>query len=109
MKIINVAKDFSRYPAGRYKTYGEFCGEAFRERFLEPALRQGNPFVVNLDNTMGYGSSFLEEAFGGLLRSGFSLESINACMQVESSNNPSLVYEINEYLTQADGLQLVLV
>ena len=66
---IRVAADFSRTPAGRYRTDGPWSGEAFREDHLAPALRGGNQkVIVYLDDVEGYGSSFLEEAFGGLVR-----------------------------------------
>lgn len=68
MKIVNVAKDFTRFPSGRFKKNGSTSGEAFRETHLEPSIRDGQMVTVELDGTIGYGSSFLEEAFGGLVR-----------------------------------------
>lgn len=65
--IVNIAKDFSRSPAGRYVTDGPYSGEAFRDNMLFPALQKDN-VEVNLDGVLGLGSSFLEEAFGGLVR-----------------------------------------
>jgi STAS-like domain of unknown function (DUF4325) len=67
---ISIANDFSRVPAGRYKADGPFSGERFREELLLPMLRKGGRLEVELDGVEGYGSSFLEEAFGGLIRSG---------------------------------------
>ena len=64
-KIINIARDFSKTPAGRYLTDGPFSGEHFRESVLLPALQTHELLKVDLDGTLGYGSSFLEEAFGG--------------------------------------------
>jgi STAS-like domain of unknown function (DUF4325) len=68
MLIVNVAKEFTRFPGGRSKKFGETSGEAFRERFLEAPIQQGQRVSVELDGTIGYSSSFLEEAFGGLVR-----------------------------------------
>ena len=66
---LRVAEDFSRTPAGRYRSDGRWSGEAFREDHLAPALRSTDQgVVVYLDGVEGYGSSFLEEAFGGLVR-----------------------------------------
>lgn len=65
---IHLAKAFSKFPAGRYKTDGPYSGQAFRENYLRGPLREGKKVVVFLDGTAGYGSSFLEEAFGGLVR-----------------------------------------
>lgn len=66
--ILNIAKQFSRSPAGRYLTDGPYSGQAFRDNLLLPALQQSEKVEVQLDGALGFGSSFLEEAFGGLVR-----------------------------------------
>src|ERR1700677_1029761 len=68
MTAINVSTDFTRFPSGRFKKNGSTSGEAFREQFLEKPISEGQKVVILLDGTVGYGSSFLEEAFGGLVR-----------------------------------------
>lgn len=68
MKTINVATDFSRTPAGRFRTDGPASGERFREDFLKTPLQAGQIVEIHLDGAAGYPSSFLEEAFGGLIR-----------------------------------------
>jgi hypothetical protein len=70
MKIVNIAKDFSEVPAGRFTTDGDFSGQRFREEILLPSLGTGDQVEIDIDGTAGYGSSFLEEAFGGLVRRG---------------------------------------
>ncbi|MBI4800428.1 MAG: STAS-like domain-containing protein [Desulfarculus sp.] len=71
--IINIASDFSQFPAGRYRSDGGFSGELFRDDFLVPSLNEFDVVEVILDGAEGYGSSFLEESFGGLVREkGFS-------------------------------------
>jgi hypothetical protein len=65
---INIASQFSRTPGGRYYTDGPASGEQFREERLIPALQKSGTVVVELDGARGYPSSFLEEAFGGLVR-----------------------------------------
>ncbi len=65
--MISVAKDFSRYPAGRYLKDGDASGTAFREK-LVTALENYEAVEVTFDDVAGFGSSFLEEAFGGLIR-----------------------------------------
>lgn len=70
MKTIDIGKDFSPVPSGRYRSKGRFTGEVFREDFLVPALRNFDVVSVNLDHTEGFGSSFLDEAFGGLVTAG---------------------------------------
>jgi hypothetical protein len=73
MSTIKVA-DFAPFPGGRYETDGPYSGEWFRETILRPhlkeALETGQKVIVVLEGAPGYGSSFLEEAFGGLIRVG---------------------------------------
>lgn len=95
---INIASQFSRYPAGRYRADGPYSGEAFREDFLKPPLQQTDTrIVVQLDGARGLASSFLEEAFGGLVRAGFSPELLLNRIVLESTD-VSLVKEIQEYI-----------
>lgn len=68
MKTINIGKDYSKYPAGRYYDDGDFNGQKFREQVLVPSLVENDSITIQLDDTRGYDSSFLEEAFGGLVR-----------------------------------------
>lgn len=96
--VIDIATDFTRYPGGRYRTDGNYSGERFRDEFLVPALKTGR-VVVKLDGTAGYGSSFLEEAFGGLARSGlFDVEELLRRIEFVSSD-ASIVEEIREYIS----------
>ena len=71
MTTIRIA-DYARSPGGRFISDGPFSGEWFREEILRPALAAaidaGQKLNVEMDGTSGYGSSFLEEAFGGLIR-----------------------------------------
>lgn len=98
MPVISVSTDFSRMPAGRHTTDGLYSGQRFREQFLVPNLGVGpDPLIVDLDGAMGYGSSFLEEAFGGLIRDGFTQAEVRQWLVIRSSD-PSLVDEIWSYI-----------
>lgn len=101
MITIRVAQDFSRHPAGRFRADGPFSGELFRQKFLVPALRAGERMLIVLDGARGYGSSFLEEAFGGLVRKeGFDREVVERSLDFESEDR-SLTEEIREYIHDA--------
>ena len=100
-QVINVAADFTRFPAGRYRDDGPYSGERFREDLLIPALLSGAVVRVVLDGTMGFGSSFLEEAFGGLARDGrFPRDLLLRMLKVESKDE-SIVDEIWSYIDEA--------
>ena len=68
-KIINIVKDFNENPYGRtIDLDGETSGENFRKKILAPALHEYENVEVILDGYNRYGRSFLDEAFGGLIR-----------------------------------------
>lgn len=68
MSTIDIAKDFSSTPGGRFRSMGPKSGEEFRDLLLSTLERTHGKVIVVLDGVEGYGSSFLEEAFGGLVR-----------------------------------------
>lgn len=83
MKKINIGIDFSKTPMGRFKSDGNSSGEKFRDDVLIPALNANDSVEVIIDQAEGYGSSFLEESFGGLVRNGFSLEDLQKKLVVK--------------------------
>ena len=100
MVTINIAKDFSKYPIGRE---GEFSGKTFREKHLLPHLiNDVDLIVVDFDGVYGYpGSSFLEEAFAGLVRNG-SINSSDFFKKINIVNlESSIVEEIESYVSDA--------
>jgi hypothetical protein len=72
--VIDIASGFSAYPSGRFEADGQFNGELFRTKCLVPALAEvaksdsNDVVVVDIDGVRTFGSSFLEEAFAGLIR-----------------------------------------
>jgi len=74
VKHMIKISDFSETPYGRYKDDGDYCGEIFRDEYLKGALEVANeddsPLEIDIDDVEGYGSSFLEEVFGGMVRVG---------------------------------------
>lgn len=70
MAHIVVSKDFSKMPFGRYVSDSPFSAEKFRRDLLVPAFASSEENVVVDFNgiSLAIGSSFLEEAFGGLIR-----------------------------------------
>lgn len=98
--VVNIGKAFSRFPAGRYLVDGPASGEKFREDVLRPMLVAGHSITIELDDALGYGSSFLEEAFGGLVRSGYSAKELLGRLSFESFDD-SLIEEIRSYIQEA--------
>ena len=64
---INVARDFSKYPAGDTKESGPYSGQHFREDVLLPALQAHEEVIVELDGVRGYPTEWVDKAFSSLL------------------------------------------
>lgn len=102
MHRINIARDFYDAPAGRFPEDGEYHGQRFREENLVPPLRNNEEVLVDLDGTDGYGSSFLEEAFGGLVRlCGFTAAELHQKLHLKSDEDQSFIEEIWDYVDSA--------
>jgi hypothetical protein len=101
-KEINIALDFSRTPGPRFIDQGPFSGEKFRKDFLEKTINLYSKVVVNLDGTAGYGSSFLDEAFGGLIRHRIiKKEDLLKKLEIISTEDESYKIEVNEAIKDA--------
>ena len=86
MKDMNiyVAKDFSKMPCVRSRDDGKKSGEEFRDDILLPALKANDRVTVDLNGVLTLGSSFLEEAFGGLVRKGYyTAKELNAKLTIK--------------------------
>jgi hypothetical protein len=105
MKVINIAKEFSPYPVGRFYGDGPDSGQRFREEFLEPPLSAGDSVEVHLSGTEGFGSSFLDEAFGGVVRKfNFTDEDVRKRLILVADDDPvdqSYLNETMEYIADA--------
>ncbi len=103
--IISIAKDFTKFPGPRYRNEGDFSGEEFRENFLhknfERIIKNGGKLVVNLDGTFGFGTSFLEEVFGGLART-FKNVDVASYLRIISNEEPYLSTDIKSYIADAN-------
>lgn len=107
MKTLSIARHFSRFPGARFKRISEYSGEEFRDSLLIPALSQDGKVIVDLDGVVGYGSSFLEEVFGGLVRAKhwISRSDVDAHMQLQSTQS-SWLQEANQYIDEELSRQL---
>ena len=99
---INIAKEFSKVPLGRFPDDSEFNGTRFREEWLVPALSKSECLEICFDGAEGYGSSFLEESFGGLVRlCGYSSAELATKLVFVSDEDPTLVDEVRQYIAEA--------
>ena len=102
---IDVARSFTPYPVGRTRSDGRYSGEVFRDDHLVPALKKAGAVTVVMDGAKGYGSSFLEEAFGGLVcRRGFEPGQLKERLVIKTKDS-LLRAEIWSYIEEAGQLE----
>ncbi|CAH8199733.1 STAS-like domain-containing protein [Vibrio aestuarianus] len=96
-------KDFTKFPGARYRNLGPSSGEEYRDDILLPAIAEhGSDVIVNLDGAFGYGSSFLEEIFGGCIRKNIDASVMRTIVKnIVSNDDPDLIDEIKEYVEDA--------
>lgn len=105
---IKISRDFTPTPGPRYIRESDIdnSGESFRKKILFPtfisALERNKKLVVDLDGTAGYGTSFLEESFGGLIRiEKMEYQTIIDNLEIISNEEEFLNDDIQQYLKDA--------
>jgi hypothetical protein len=112
MKTLNIGKDFSTDPIGRFRwessNSAERTGEAFREDYLKPMLESlevGEKLEIIIDDGVeSYGSSFLSEGFAGIVKYGYMTDKeLLSKIEIKYSNEDFEFFKkkILEYISQA--------
>lgn len=105
-KIKIIVRDFSETPGPREKVQGDFSAELFVESVLNPEFQKmdSDPDLkmeIDLDGTLGYGTSFLEEVFGGTARKK-GVDFVRDRIDVLSEEEPWLKDEIKSYVNDVE-------
>lgn len=103
---IKIVDKFVSTPGPRYIKEGKWSGEKLRKElifpYFEQAIKNKKHIFIDLDGTSGYGTSFLEEVFGGLIRiNKLKYEDIIKILDLKSDEEPYLIEDIKEYLLDA--------
>jgi hypothetical protein len=89
---------------------GTYNGERFRKEVLVPALRAAieigpsQKLIIDIDGVRSFGSSFLEEAFGGLVRTGaFTQQELLRHLEIRCSKQHLMFFKemIESYIKEA--------
>jgi hypothetical protein len=106
-KNILICDEFNKYTGPRYIHEGEYSGESFRRKILEPEIKKSIEeniiLIVDLDGAK-FITSFLEEAFGGVVRSLDGLYNLNIIKQhlvIKSEQRPFLRTRIIDFMNNA--------
>ena len=102
---FKIANEFTRTPGPRYIYEGphsaeEFLKNIFRERFAN-AVKNNQIIQVDLDDTAGYATSFLEGTFGELAREN-SVALVLKHIEILSPKKPWYKEEVIEYINEAN-------
>jgi len=100
--MFSIARDFSPHPGPRYKDQGQNSGEMLRRKLARLLRENAETILIDLDGTRGIGSSFLDEAFGGLVRSeGIAKDDLVKRLKFRSIVDPSYIDEILDSIKRA--------
>ena len=61
VRIIEIAEEFTDAPGGRFITDGPFSGEEFRQKFVEPLLKDFDQVILQTNGLYGLPHSFISE------------------------------------------------
>ncbi|CAM3571324.1 STAS-like domain-containing protein [Halomonas sp. FME1] len=100
--IIDIGLDYTDLPYGRDERDGDLNGKHFRETVLLPALKENKKVIIEMSNALGYGSSFLDEAFAGLIKhGGFTKDELFERLEFKY-NKESVKRNIYKYMQEAE-------
>lgn len=100
---FSIARDFSPNPGPRYARQGAHSGESLRRRLVAMLDSKPDTIVIDLDGTRGIGSSFLDEAFGGLVRSEKKAkDDLLRRFKFRSLIDPSYIEDIVDSISKAE-------
>ena len=99
-KTINILKDFSKIPFGRTEKHGPKNGTVFR-KILVDALNENDVVNVDFANLVFIpGSSFMDEAFGGLTRDeGYTVSELKERLHIINSSE-AIKEEIEQEISE---------
>ena len=102
---IKLSTDFSPTPGGRLIAEGDHSGELFRDSLLinkyEEAEHENTILEIDFDDCYGVGTSFLEEAFGGLVRKYHIIGSLKR-LKIVALEDETIPDNIKKYIEEAE-------
>ena len=72
-----------------------------KNKIVEECKENNTKLTINFDGGYGYGTSFLEESFGGLVRKGYSSEELLKNIELISEEEPELIDKVIKYIKEA--------
>lgn len=100
MKLIkfDFAKEFAKYPGGRFKRLGPSSGEEFRDDVLRPMLEKADRIDIDGSGVItSFSPSFLDECFGQLATE-MGKEEFEKRIRLSSKDSPDLSEKLAYYI-----------
>lgn len=105
MNKLIIASEFSPITGGRTPEEGDFSGELFRDEVLAPKYREclenGECLEIVFDDCYGIGTSFLEEAFGGLVRK-YKYMDVLKHIRLVANDDETILVNVPKYIKAAE-------
>lgn len=99
---FSIARDYTPFPGPRFTRQGSFSGERLGQVLAKRLRSSPGRFRIILDGTVGIGSSFLDQAFGGLVSDhGFDARDLESRLDLVSEIDPSYVHTIRNSINRA--------
>lgn len=101
MSKINVANDFSIIPSGRQISDGSATGQHFYKILVDSLsnLLEDEQLIIDFDGVLTAGSSFLDEAFAGLIRNKIiTKKDFNKIIVIVANEHPEIKEKISKYV-----------
>lgn len=99
--VFSIANDFSRNPGPRFHSQGPDSGETLRRKLKKLLEQRAGKIKIILDGTVGMGSSFLDEAFGGLISKEGLPGDVRYRFDFVSTVDPSYIVTIQDSFERA--------
>lgn len=104
MRII-IVEEFTDTPGGRTIAEGDYSGELFRNTLLIPRYKESvmkkEKLEIYFDGAYGYPPSFLDEAFGGLVKECHEKNILDNIIII-SNDDLTIERRIRDYVADAE-------
>ena len=99
------AKEYTKFPGGRFIDLGPYSGEDFRDKVLREKLKSGKTIEIDATGVVtSFSPSFLDEAFGEIAKE-YGIENFTQKIKLFSDDNPGLSEKMMYYAKRAANVK----
>jgi len=106
-KTVKIRDDYNWSTGSRLIIEGPHSGEDFRIKFFYPmiidAIASNETLTIDFDGGIGYGTSWLEEVFGGVIRKDrVDAQDVRKHLRLIATQQPYILRLVDKYMKQAE-------